>query len=211
MPLFLRQFQISGDLAHLYESNGFKYLSVIVDLFSRRVWVKPLKTKTPSEVQHAVQAVLDDGIVIQTFSSDRGGEYIGLKKFFKANNIRYAPKVGPSKAYMAEHFIYVIKKKLFMLMRSTGQTSWETLVYVICRNINNSACSEIGNIAPASVDMENEADVRLAREKMGFHFLDWKQQQSNAKAFDQTPQKLKVGDYVYKIRQKEAFQKSHDT
>lgn len=204
-------------MAHLYESNGYRYLSVLVDLFSRKVWVRPLKTKTPKEVELALQEVLDDGVDIQTFSSDRGGEYVGLKKtgFFKRNKIRFVPKVGPSKAYMAEHFIFVLKKRLYTLMRSSGLTEWEKLVSTVCQNLNNSASPVLGNLTPASINNENEYEVRQNRSEMGSsaHLLNWKEQQSNIVEFEENldKQPLKIGDYVYKIQQKEAFQKSHDT
>lgn len=184
-----------------------------MDMFSKKLWVKPLKRKTPEEVKDAIQQVLDDGVDIQTFSSDRGTEYTGavISHFFKEKHILFRPKVGPSKAYMAEHGIFLIKRRLFQFLRSSGLTEWEKFVKVICRNINNSSNPAIGNLAPSDVNDETEYKVREARKNK--HYIDWKEQIQNKLQFHETirSQPITIGDYVYKYNNKEPLGKSHDT
>jgi len=204
---------VQGDLAHLYESNGFKYLSVIVDMFSKKLWVRPLKRKTPEELIVAVQEVLNDGVDIQTFSSDRGTEYTGavMANFLEKNHILFRPKVGPSKAWLAEHYIFLVKKRLFLLLRSSGLTEWEKYVSVVCKNLNNSSNKTIGNMTPSEVNNATEFKVREARNTV--HFLDWKEQLKNKFDFHETrdDQPIIIGDYVYKYNKYEPLGKSHDT
>lgn len=182
-------------------------------MFSKKLWVKPLKRKTPEEIKEAIQQVLNDGVDIQTFSSDRGTEYTGavVSNFFKEKDIIFKPKVGPSKAYMAEHYIFLVKKRLFLLLRSSGQTEWEKYVNTVCKNINNSSNPAIGNLAPSEVNDQTEFKVREARK--GEHYLDWKEQIANKLQFHQTidSQPIKIGDYVYKYNKNEPLGKSHDT
>ncbi len=61
----------AGDLAFFFPSNGYSVLSVIVDVFSRKTYVMPLKSKHSEEVKKAIQAVIDDGLVIQTLYTDQ--------------------------------------------------------------------------------------------------------------------------------------------
>jgi hypothetical protein len=120
---------------------------------------------------------------------------------------------------MAEHMIYLIKKRLFLLMRSSGQTNWETLVAGVARNLNNSACPAIGGLVPSSINETNEADVRLARQRMSqwlpnkAHFVSWEEQQENVREFERTlkSQPFHIGDCVYLIQAKKVLDKSHDT
>jgi hypothetical protein len=182
-------------------------------MFSKKLWVRPLKRKTPEELTVAVQKVLDDGVDIQTFSSDRGTEYTGavMAKFFKDRNIIFRPKVGPSKAWLAEHYIFLVKKRLFLLLRSSGQTEWEKYVQGVCKNLNNCTNSTLGNLTPAEITDDTEFKVREARKDV--HFLDWKEQLRNKVEFHETidRQPIKIGDYVYKYNKNEPLGKSHDT
>jgi hypothetical protein len=203
----------TGDLAELYNSNGFKYLSVICDLFSKKIWVKALKNKKPTDVIEAVKEVLDDGVDIQVFSSDRGSEYMGedMQNFFKEKHIIFRPKVGPSKAYVAEHNIFLIKKYLFIYMRSKGLTDWENCVGIIVRNLNLRSNPAIGNLSPGKV---TDGTEYLVRQATLAKFIDWHQAIENKREFfkDISHQKFVAGDYVYKhLNQKEALAKGHDT
>jgi hypothetical protein len=118
-----------------------------------------------------------------------------------------------SKANFAEHYIFIIKKRLYLFLRSTGETHWEKYIQLICKNVNSIALDAIGGFSPASVTELTEYKVRLAMEKKG-NFLDWHQQEENIKKFEDTPEakrKINLGLYVYKTLEKEALGKSHDT
>lgn len=53
--------QYDVDLADLStwmnENDGNRYLLIVIDVFSRYLWVKPLKSKTGSEVKKALQKI----------------------------------------------------------------------------------------------------------------------------------------------------------
>jgi hypothetical protein len=115
---------------------------------------------------------------------------------------------------MAEHMIYVIKKRLFTLMRQSCKIEWEKLAETVARNWNNSACPAIAGLVPASINETNEEDVRLARQEMPkAHFVTWEEQQENIREFERTlqSQKFHIGDCVYKTEAKKTMGKSHDT
>ena len=40
------------------ENNGIKYLLTVIDIFSKFVWIVPLKRKTGQEVEHAFSKIL---------------------------------------------------------------------------------------------------------------------------------------------------------
>jgi hypothetical protein len=70
---------------------------MLTKLFTvRRLWVKALKTKKPRGVILHLQEVLNDGVVIEKFCTDRGSEYKDktFRAFLKKNHIIWGPKVG---------------------------------------------------------------------------------------------------------------------
>jgi hypothetical protein len=96
-------------------------------------------------------------------------------------------------------------------MRSTGKIEWEKYIGMIVDNVNNSHLDAIGGFAPAEIDEETEWKVRNALEKRKKPFLDWKTQEENVKKYESEKHKINLGDYVYKIFQKDALGKGYDT
>jgi hypothetical protein len=169
--------------------------------------------KTAAEVIAAVQEVLDDGVQIQVFSSDRGSEYVAeeIQTFFRKNHIVFRPKVGPSKAWLAEQKIFLLKKRLFLLLRTKGVTDWEHWVNVVAKNLNNTSYPALGKMTPNEVTSATEFQLRNNRQEKPF--LDWRAQMQNKKEFFETieTQPLLAGDYVYMLNKKGGLDKSHDT
>ena len=52
----------AGDLidmqAFIKDNNGIKYLLTVIDIFSKFVWIIPLKRKTGQEVENAFSMIL---------------------------------------------------------------------------------------------------------------------------------------------------------
>ena len=57
--------QFDADLAFLVyyadENNGYKYLLIVIDIFSQYAWVEPLKDKTASQIVNAFDKILSGG------------------------------------------------------------------------------------------------------------------------------------------------------
>jgi hypothetical protein len=70
-------------------NNHFRYILVIIYVFSRCLWVEPLKTKTGKEVLKALTAIFDEIGYPKKLRNDSGGEFTfsGLAKFLKNKNI----------------------------------------------------------------------------------------------------------------------------
>ena len=44
------------------ENDGYRYLLVVIDIFSRYAWVEPIKDKTAKEVVRAFNKIISKGI-----------------------------------------------------------------------------------------------------------------------------------------------------
>ena len=120
----------------------------------------------------------------------------------------------PSKATIAEHLVYLTKKRLYLFLQSTGVSAWEIYISQICDNLNQCAIDALGGISPASVTPFTEYKVRLAREKNQKHkYLDYHQQEQNVNSFElKTPaqRKLNLGDVVFKTLKHDPMGKSYN-
>jgi hypothetical protein len=174
--------------------------------------VKALVKKESKYLIDAVQDVLNDGVDIQTFSSDRGTEYTGepLQKFLRDKDILFRPKVGPSKAFAAEEKIYVLKKKLFHMLRASGRADWENYIDIVARNVNNLPISRTNDLTPNEITDSTEYQLREKRKSVDF--LDWHKQIDNKRNFftNYDSQPIHLGDYVYLYGHPEPLEKSHD-
>ena len=57
------------------ENDGVKYLLFVTDIFSRYLWIEPLKNKTGKEVVSGLKKIFSKGRKCRTFRVDRGKEF----------------------------------------------------------------------------------------------------------------------------------------
>jgi tRNA(Met) C34 N-acetyltransferase TmcA len=70
---------VQADLAQMYTYDNYKYFLLLVDAFSSKVLVRPLKSKTSIEVKNAFEDIFDEfQATIYVLETDRG-----KGKFFK--------------------------------------------------------------------------------------------------------------------------------
>ena len=71
------------------ENDGYRYLLVVVDCFSRKAWVEPLRTKSGLEVLDGFKAILSRcGFIPQKLQTDLG------KEFYNAPMQQYLQSAG---------------------------------------------------------------------------------------------------------------------
>ena len=69
-------------------NSGFKCILVAVECFSRKIWVRLLKTKTADEVLTNLQSILKETGYVESIGSDRGNEFVNkkMRTFFNDSN-----------------------------------------------------------------------------------------------------------------------------
>ena len=79
-----------ADMQSLSKQNkGIKYLLCAIDLFSKHVWVAPLKDKRRISIVNAFQKIISKGLKPSKIWADQGGEFYNnlFKRFLKINII----------------------------------------------------------------------------------------------------------------------------
>jgi len=96
-------------------NSGYRYLAVFIDIFSRYIWVEPLKTKKNEDMLRAINRVFKKGRKPLYLRTDQGNEYTGkyVQHFLRKNNVHHFTALNPMHANYAERVIRTLKGKIY--------------------------------------------------------------------------------------------------
>jgi hypothetical protein len=201
----------------MYEYDGYKYFLLVVDGFSSKIFVRPLKTKDSLTVSKALEDIFKEfNSQIYVFETDRGTEFKGpCKALFKKWSVIYKVKFGANKAFMSENYIKIVKKKLYMSLRGTLSQDWIKLLEITVNALNKTPTPRIGFLKPNSIQSEIDSvkiqEAKKAHKIKIFEEDNFKKQLKNQKDFyESTTQQFKINDYVYLDFNQKLFDKSFD-
>ena len=152
-----------SDLPSLSKYNdGFRYVLFIIDVFSKRLFAKPLKTKSAVEVSQAVKNFLDSAqppvISIQT---DLGKEFMNsnFKSIMKEFGINhYTSKNQQIKASHVERVQRTIKDRVFRYFTHNNTQRYIDVLSDIVDSYNNTPHQSHG-VSPNSVNHDNQEEI----------------------------------------------------
>ena len=73
-------------------TKGERFILVVQDIFSRKIWAEAMMTKQPAEVQRAFKRIIDRANVLlppNRLTTDAGGEFADVKKYMERNRRTY--------------------------------------------------------------------------------------------------------------------------
>ena len=110
-------FQIDlADLVNISSHNdGYRYLLTCIDVFTKRAWAVPTKTKSGREVSRAFEKILTDGYKPSMVQSDKGTEFLNstFQLMLKRHDIKfYTSENEDIKAAVVERFNRTLKTKM---------------------------------------------------------------------------------------------------
>ena len=142
------------------ENDGVQFLLCVLDVFSRKAWVKPLKNKTAKAVLDAMKEILRD-TVPEKIRSDKGSEFANrwFKTFVKDKGIYFFTTSNPAKAGYVERFQKTLKTALYRMLRHKRTYRYIDNLDDIVANYNATPHRSLGGLTPNAVTKDNEADV----------------------------------------------------
>lgn len=150
------------DMSNLANQNRpYKFVLVVIDVFSRYLWTRPLKTKRASEAAEKFQDIIDtDKRCCDLLFSDQGGEFRGgpFQQMLKRNNISHFLAYGPHHAAICERVNRTIKDKLYRYFSENATTRYIDILQDLSDSINNTVHSTLHR-TPASINQGNQAKV----------------------------------------------------
>ena len=86
------------------ENDGGNYLLVVIDVFSKYVWVRPMKNKTAHSLLEAFDSILSKGRKPEKLRTDKGTEFLNetFQQYLKKKNIYFYTANNEPKASVVE-------------------------------------------------------------------------------------------------------------
>ena len=152
------------DMVDMAEQNdGYKYILVAIDIFSRFSHCQAIRTKKGRDVVSALRVILSGSRKPQTVRSDKGQEFRSkvVNKYLEQMGIHhfYAQNTE-TKANYAERFIKTLKHKIFRYILKKRNQRYVDVLQELVTSYNNTFHSSL-NAPPSSITKHNEAESRL--------------------------------------------------
>ena len=148
-----------ADMQSLSRKNeGIKYLLCAIDLYSKYVFVIPLKDKKGISIVNAFDKIIkQSNRKPNKIWVDQGSEFYknNLKKWLSDNNIIMYSTYNEGKSVVAERFIGRLKNKLCIHMTVTGKNVYYDVLDDVVSKYNNTKHSTI-KMKPKDVKNDNK-------------------------------------------------------
>ena len=187
------------DLADVSSLSSFndanRYLLTCIDVFSKRAWAVPIRTKSAGHVTDAFEKIVNERKCTMV-QSDKGTEF--LNSTFQSMLRRYGIHFYTSenedlKASVVERFNRTLKTKMYRYFTHANTRRYMDVLDDLVHSYNNTYHRSIG-MAPVDVGLHNEEEVR-------------------ARLYPKKPKSYKwkhaVGDRVRITMQRQPFRKGY--
>ena len=183
---------------YTYANQGFRFILVVIDCFSKMLYAKPVKRKSSEYMSMAFEDILNKFDVFpNSIITDQGLEFYNSKvqKVFQTYGINhYHLKTKTAwKTPMAERVIRTIKSRLEKYFYKHKTKNWISFLPQLVKNYNRTPHRSIG-MAPNQVTFQNSEQVYNRM----FGDVDLK-----------VIPRLKKGDRVRILRDKTLFEKGY--
>lgn len=142
------------------ENDGFKYLCVIIDVFSKFAWVKPLRRKTAKSLVKAL-ALLIMTERPKKIMADQGSEFhnADVSRMLEAFGAKLYFVYSEKKASTVERLLRTLRGKLGRIFTQNRNHNWLKYIQDVVHSYNNTEHSTI-KMRPAEVTDEHHVKIR---------------------------------------------------
>ena len=141
------------------QNKGIKYLLCVIDLFSKYVFVVPLKDKKGASVVKGFKKIVNESNRRPNkIWVDQGSEFYNktFKNWLKDEGIEMYSTYNEGKSVIAEGFMKTLKNKLYKHMTATGKNVYWDVLDDVVEKYNNTINRSI-SMKPKDVKSEKEA------------------------------------------------------
>jgi hypothetical protein len=177
-------------------NNGYKWILIVIDIFSRKAFAEALKDKTTERIEKALSKILGDSLKLPlVITSDKGGEFKGkVKKLLDYTDIYHrTAEIGDHHILgIVDRFSKTIKNIIAKVMTHNDNNEWINNLETIISKYNDTPHSSICNFTPNEAEIYDENIRECMNEK------------------DEPKDKLKIGDFVRIKLKKNIFNKGYE-
>ena len=142
-------------------NKGYRYLLMVIDVFSKYGWIVPLKDKKGESVTEAFKTIFKEGRKPQYLWVDKGKEFYNknLKDLLEKNGIHMYSTENEEKSSVVERWNKTIKSKMWKQFTVQGNTQYLDMLPKLVKQYNNTKHSSI-KITPVEASKKsNEGTV----------------------------------------------------
>ena len=187
-----------GNIAQ--HNGGIRFWLVVIDVFSRYLWVITTQTKTQKDVVNAFKTLLISTTRRpQVLRTDSGKEFTnkGVQSLLQAAGVKHFTTKNETKANYAERVIRTLKGLVYRYCVHNQTYKYDDVLESLVQNYNHRPHTSLKGRAPADVKQTNEA-------------LVWKQLYVDTVVKRRPkPFRLKIGDTVRISHLKYTFQRDY--
>lgn len=198
----LKQFQADlCDMQALAEENdGYNYLLTVIDIFSKRAYVRVLKRKTADEVVKAFESIFKDSQIPKKLQTDAGKEFFNkkFKALMKKHGIEHFATASETKASVIERFNRTLKTRMWRYFTANNTRRYVDVLQDLVKSYNHSYHTSI-KTTPMEVNSEN-----------AFQIFQNLYGTSSSKRRKNSKPKLKPGDLVRLSKLRGVFDKKYE-
>ena len=198
------------DFSRLSSYNkGVKYILICIDVFSRFVWARGIKSKYADEIADKLMDIFNSTERLPNAIRSDGGRELNNStirdKVFEPKDINYYTTNNETQAAYAERVIQTLKSKIWRYMREKNAFTYFNVLQDFIVSYNNTKHSALG-IPPIQVTKDNERRSRIDQ-----YLLYAKRNRKTMKA-EGIPQKfaLKLGESVRIPHARKKFDRFYD-
>ena len=147
--------------AYSKKNRGFRYILLVMDVFSRYAYAEPLKMKNSTQTLAAFKKIVERaGATPILLQSDMGGEFTNdlIQAYLKSKKIRFFISQGIKKNSVCERAIRSIKERLHRYFDVTHDRKWVSILQQLITSYNATFHRSIG-MAPDDVNFYNSKEV----------------------------------------------------
>ena len=202
--------QYEADLADMQKlkrhNDEYTFLLVVIDVFSRFLWVEPLKTKNEQDVVNGFRKIFERAPKPRRLRTDRGKEFTGQKTedYLDQMNIEHwAAHNDEMKANFAERVIRTLKTSLWGYMRKKKKYRYIDVLQDVVHAYNNTRHRSTG-MKPSAI---TKGDVE---ERLWWHIYKPRQPYIKSRLGKRSRYLFKKGDHVRISHNVHTFERAYD-
>ena len=186
-----------------YKNKGYHFLMVAVDVFTRKAYLEPCKSKKPEDTKKAFQKILKD-IKPNAIFHDNGNEWKGVFKTLidSENIVSISNDINDHKSLgIIDRFSRTIKEMIEKYMTANNTTSYVSQLPRLVKLYNETPQRGIADIPPTNVEGNPENMLIISN-------LNREKQIANQKIVKKV-YKIKVNNKVRIMNEKSIFNKGY--
>lgn len=134
-------------------NNGIAYLCVIICVFSRKLWVYPLRRKTTQDMVNILDRWLDElplHVKVKQFTTDFGKEYTNapVQQLFARRGIRFQGATGTCKASYAERVNKTLQLLIYKYLTNNETVKYIDVLDELVKTYNKRGHRSLSGMSP---------------------------------------------------------------